>query len=574
MISVESLKCEENGMMANLNDFKIVAQRALSYSKLLTLSNELDDFTRQQIGFYLLVLECVTNEKDPDELVEMIIDDKFCKDYWGKGNEDLGVDAVYIDEENKVIQLFNFKYRRYFKKNDSTKETDVYDASRFLSAVVEEDTKGLNARTKEKVDAVIKCLTSTDVYALELLMVANVNNTFPTSVAINKYKKSLGLRVENITLDKIIPFVSESPKAKRAELMVDSESALTYERNGYSTAKSFLIKISLAELVRITCADDELRVTQITDYSILDNVELEMSLLYENVRGYLGETRFNKNITDTIKDNPSYFFMYNNGITIVAKLVETDYVNAKKKIKIAIDGFQIVNGGQTLRSVYRFCENNFDQEKLAEAEVLVRIYKADNDVLINNIAEYTNSQNAIAPSDLKSVSSLQRQIETFLGEKDILYIRKTGDVGNKKICDLKISMERTAQIIYSANGYPERATNNKRKLFGEYYKEIFPDDLNLEKTEQLIRQYFLIKELYGKTEFDKYDQKYLYIIYMISKIDNNTSKVMKNKINKMIKLLEKTLANFDTESSIAPSRKILRTAFKQEIDKALSQGEV
>lgn len=561
-------------MMANLNDFKIVTQRSLSYSKLLNLSEKLDNFTRQQMGFYLLVLECVTNEKDPDELVEMIIDDKFCKDYWGKGNDDLGVDAVYIDKDNKLIQLFNFKYRKNFKEEDSTKESDVYDASRFLSAVLEEDTRGLSARTKEKVESVVECLASTDIYSIELLMVANVNNGFSISPAINIFKKSLGLKVENITLDKIVPFVSDSPKAKKAELMVDSEAALTYERNGYSTAKSFLIKISLAELVRITCTDEELRVTQITDYAKLDGVELEMSLLYENVRGYLGETRYNKNITDTIVDNPSYFFMFNNGITIVAKSVETDYVNAKKKLKITIDEFQIVNGGQTLRSVYRFCENNFDQEKLAEAEVLVRIYKADKDFLVNDIAEYTNSQNAIAPSDLKSVSSLQRQIETYLGEKDILYIRKTGDVGNKKICDLNISMERTAQIIYSANGYPERAANNKKKLFGEYYKEIFPDNLELEKTEQLIRQYFLIKELYGKTKYAKYDQKYLYIIYMISKIDNNSSEKLNDKVNKMIELLERTLENFDTESNVAQSRKILRTAFKQEIDKALSKREV
>ena len=46
--------------------------------------------------------------------------------------------------------------------------------------------------------------------------------------------------------------------------------------------------------------------------------------------------------------------------------------------------------------------------------------------LKNSIAEYTNSQNAINASDLKSVGLLQRQIETFLDGKEISYIRKAG----------------------------------------------------------------------------------------------------------------------------------------------------
>lgn len=94
-------------------------------------------------------------------------------------------------------------------------------------------------------------------------------------------------------------------------------------------------------------------------------------------------------------------------------------------------------------------------------------------MLKNAIAEYTNSQNQISAYDLKSVDAIQIQIENYLKEHDILYVRKAGDVGEAN-CTYKyrISKEELAQIIYSVQGYPDRVTNMKIKLFTDYYNDI------------------------------------------------------------------------------------------------------
>ena len=52
------------------------------------------------------------------------------------------------------------------------------------------------------------------------------------------------------------------------------------------------------------------------------------------------------------------------------------------------------------------------------------------------------------------------------GEEKILYIRKAGQLGEDDIdYDYRISKEKMAQIIYSVFGYPDRASNQKKRLF-------------------------------------------------------------------------------------------------------------
>lgn len=139
-----------------------------------------------------------------------------------------------------------------------------------------------------------------------------------------------------------------------------------------------------------------------------------------------------------------------------------------------MEGFQIVNVGQTLRTIYAYSKDNFDAEKLKSAEILVRIFQTEeNEGLTNNIAEYTNSQNTISSSDLKSISNFQIKIEIYLGTKGIKYVRKSGDVGDSDLdYTTRVSMEKVAQILYSDMGFPDRAPNQKSQLFDRYYDEI------------------------------------------------------------------------------------------------------
>ena len=393
-------------------------------------------------------------------------------------------------------------------------------------------------------------------------MISNENK--PLDLNRNEIKtfiETYDLKITSITLDEIMEYISDVPDDISSKFLVDVDSVMTFEEESLSSSKSYLVKLPLITLIRITCKDEELRNnTNIEDYGILKGQELYLGLLYDNVRGYLGETKFNKNIIRTIDEDPNKFFMYNNGITITTKNINAKKTNGMKKFSCELQGFQIVNGGQTIRSIYKFLKEEFDDVKLSSAEILVRIFQTEkNYELTNNIAEYTNSQNAVSSINLKSISNIQIELERYLKQEGILYIRKSGDTGIKEENITKrISIEILAQLIYSKMGNPDRATNQKKALFDKYYDEIFSENLNFEEVKDLVEKYFNIQERYKESNFEMTNQKCFYILWI--------SEVYDKLIDQSIQLLEKYLLEYKKEENISNSRKLIQKGFKKYIE--------
>lgn len=409
-------------------------------------------------------------------------------------------------------------------------------------------------------------INSDDIWKIELIIVSNESKSIDLNQPeIISLSKDFDIEIKPIVLDDIIGFLHNRNNEFSAKIIVDKESFLVYEEDTLSSAKSYLIKLSVANLIRITCTDEKQRKNYNYDnLETIKDVRLEMGILYENVRGYLSDSKYNKNIIKTLSDSPQKFFMFNNGITITAKNVKSESKNANKKYQFTLENIQIVNGGQTLRSIYKFKEDDFDEEKLENASVLVRIFKTeDNDDLINEIAEYTNSQNAISDADLKSINKMQIKIEKFLHTQDIDYIRKSGDIGVAQNLTSQISKEKLAQILYSYQGYPDRATNQKKKLFGVYYDDIFGEDvIDYDELLRLIRLYFEIERKY-KDSFDPnevYTSKILYVIYL-QKINDN--------IEENINILETALEEYRKDDEISKARKLIQKRFKEFLDESL-----
>ena len=546
--------------MATINDFKLLNKKALRYAEQLNPKKQWDSSMKKKFGFYFFIIEEVTGIKDIEDIEKCIIDTEFCSIMFDENNNDQGIDAIVINKENRTINMFNFKFRETFKRQSSIKLNDAYDSIKFLTFIATEETNGLTKKTKEYADAIIECFKSdtNDTWEFNLFMVSNENYGLPQdNENIRQLKNEYELNIYSITLDNIVDFMTKRPGDINASLFINSSAALTYEETEISSAKSYLVKMSLIDLIRITCSDPVLRDKyNIEEVKDLELVELELGTLYDNVRGYLGPTKFNKNIIKTLEDEPTKFFMYNNGITMTAKNVTVVPKNGKKRVLIKIDGFQIVNGGQTLRSIYEFKKRDFDEEKLAEACILVRIFKTDeNSALTNCIAEYTNSQNAISAANLKALSSIQIEIEKYLDEENILYVRKAGDTGAEtKKYITRISMEKMAQIIYAKSGYPDRATNQKKALFEKYYDEIFNERLDFVELIKYITEYNEICKRYDAGKYEGYDQKYFYILYLNTKSYD---------INKNIYFIEKQLKLYRANEDISDARKLIQKGFRE-----------
>lgn len=555
----------------NINDFKLVNLYSKKYFEYIKLSNknkEISDINKKRLGFYLLILEAVTGNSDIDELQNSIIDKDYCHIVNEIENDDYGIDAVYIDEDNKKILLFNFKYRETFNKTKGGKESPLLSSTKFLTTLKNNNFNKVTKFTKEKMLEINDKLKSDEIWYIILYLVSNENMSISQdSQLLNSLKENFGMDIETINLEDIVNYISERPEGISCSFLADSDSVLTYEENSLSSSKSYLVKLSIATLIRMTANNDVLRNKHnLESFNELKDSKLNINILYDNVRGYLGDSKFNKNIIKTLKENPNRFFMYNNGITMTAKDVNSVPINGNKKFLFTLKDMQVVNGGQTLRSVYQFKNEDFNEEKLADASILVRIFKTENNSdLTNDIAEYTNSQNTISASDLKSINNLQIKIENYLSQYKIDYVRKSGDVELEKTGFKRITKEKTAQIIYSYKGFPDRATNQKSKLFEKYYDEIFDENnLDFELLYKLIDLYFRIEQEYKSLPYEVFPQKIFYIIYLYKYNQN---------IIDTINLVENSLKEYRKNENISDARKLIQKGFKDKLEEILGLNQ-
>ncbi|MDN7227869.1 AIPR family protein [Planococcus sp. N064] len=134
-------------------------------------------------------------------------------------------------------------------------------------------------------------------------------------------------------------------------------------------------------------------------------------LLEQNVRTFLQfRGNVNKGIKNTISGAPSDFFAFNNGITATASKAE---MKGNKITKL--DNFQIVNGGQTVSSIYAAKKN----EKLDVSQVVVQMKLSVIDggdthsEFVSKVAEYANTQNKVNKSDFFSNSPFHKDMKSY-----------------------------------------------------------------------------------------------------------------------------------------------------------------
>lgn len=561
--------------MASINDFKLVNEKSKKYfdlfAKLMDTSFEnLTEIQRTRYGFYFFMLENVCDIKDVLDTCDLITDTDFNKEIFGETFEDYGIDAIYIDNDNRIINLFNFKFREKFNKDKSQSINETVISTKFINALVNENLNHLDNKLKKYAQLIVDNLNSNEVWEWKLYIVSNEN------VELNKNEPSLkqleqlyDLEIIPLGLNNIKELMSIRPEPINAKLIVEKDAIMSFSESSISSSKSYILRLPLNELIRISVRNKETRMNYgIEDYTSLSKEELEFSVLFDNVRGFVLNSKYNDNIEKTLISNPTKFFMYNNGITITANDVLAEPVNAGKKVILTINNFQVLNGGQSLRTIHNFNKKSATNilENLANSEILVRVFKTTSDLgLINKIAEYTNSQNAISSIDLKSLSSEQIEIEQFLDVNNIIYARKNGDTGisSNKSYDYKISMERLGQILFSINGFPEKASNQKKDIFEKYYESIFSSEsLDLNNLPTHIRNYFTIKHKYDTNSkgYLSSDQKIFYITYI--------NQYLKEPIDKQIELFEELISSFEPEGNknIADSRKLIQLKFREYVE--------
>lgn len=561
----------------SINDFKLLNIKCQKYFDLFSKTNAftnpvIDTKLQQRFGFYLFMLESLCNEKDIDKISNYITDTEYNTYLTGDRYDDHGIDAFFIDEENKEIKLFNFKFREKFKSEQKQSFNEAFISTKLVNCIMNESITGLDGKLKLYVQSVNEMLNGNDVWKLSLYMISNEMVPIEhDESAIQQLKSFYDMEVISICLPHIASIMSIRPAPINAELIIDNDALMSYSESSISTSKSYVVRLNAADVIRITCRNVDLRLDHNCEsIEQLAEEKIDFSVLFDNVRGLVQRSRYNGGIAKTLREEPGKFFMYNNGLTIVANDIKAYPVNGNRKVRISLTGIQVLNGGQTLRTLHDFnaTDKSHITEFLSKSEILVRIFNASSSETANKIAEYTNSQNSISNVDLKSLSTLQIQLEQLLDAHDIIYSRKSGDTGmdDKKEYRYKISMEQFGQILFAIQGFPEKSSNQKQHIFGKYYDEIFSEaNFNLSEAPEIIDCYFNVKKTYSLStdSIQKIEQKIFYILYM-HKIRSDLN------YEQCINLLEKALKSFDTTNvNLTDARKMIQVRFKDHLNSIL-----
>jgi len=140
-------------------------------------------------------------------------------------------------------------------------------------------------------------------------------------------------------------------------------------------------------------------------------------ILEQNVRAFLGEGRkVNRGIRDTLRERPSMFFAFNNGLTATVSDLELGISSGGATVITTATDFQVVNGGQTTASLYWAWKSGLDLSDVSVQMKLSRLPSDGFEDAVHDIARYANAQNAVSASDLfaghpyfKRLEGLSRQ---------------------------------------------------------------------------------------------------------------------------------------------------------------------
>lgn len=127
-----------------------------------------------------------------------------------------------------------------------------------------------------------------------------------------------------------------------------------------------------------------------------------------NIRDYLGsrstDSNINNGIRRTIENDPSNFWVFNNGLTILTHSFSVD----DDKNKLFFSGLSIVNGAQTTGAIGSL---NKLPDKEAKVQARFVATTSGDQELIHKIIQFNNSQNKVEASDFRSTDKFQKRLK-------------------------------------------------------------------------------------------------------------------------------------------------------------------
>lgn len=408
----------------------------LDYPALLdTIKTELASGRTESHAFLLWFL------KNYYRLDEMDATDAVCD-----GPDDKGIDGIYVDQNLETVHVFQCKLVQNPAK--SLGDTQLKE---FVGSLAQlEDPKRLTE---------IASTTSNNELA-NILKSENVATRISDGYTIS------GVFVTNIMRDRN---ATEYLEAQERLTLYDKKALGTlYVPAGPTEPIGKPIAFDVFGYECIQCNVGEARAVfaplKATDLVNLDGIASN-ELFAWNVRGSLGRTKVNKDIANSIqnKDEHKEFLLFHNGLTLLCKNMryESD--------KIYVSGYSVVNGCQSLTSLYENRSKVTDDLRL-----MARIIELPpGNALADKITHHSNNQNPINARDLQANSTIQRRLQNEFRQhyKDEVFYRIKR--GEEDQAALNVDNDEVGRLLLAFDLKEPWTCHQSYKVLDELHGKIF-----------------------------------------------------------------------------------------------------
>lgn len=343
--------------------------------------------------------------------------------------KDYGIDAYECFEDTKEVYLIQNKYY-----SESTAITADYVENDFLCRSIGALENGTFKRSTELQSFFNKYKDDSDFTVYLQLFVTNNIHSSEADEYIKKFNLDHPKYIAKIFyLDDIEERYYNEVKENKKNLTVSISSInngtiLNINNAAYKLANVIDAKYVFTPVVSVF----KMYEAAIKDgYPIFD----------KNIREYLGNRGVNKNIYNTLinQEDRKNFFYYNNGITIICDKIDSPITkaqaNSNLSVSFNIHNPQIVNGCQTVNSIYEVLKNINPSELYSQFKdtfVMLKILQIDRksddqQVLYRNIVKFNNSQNSIDEKTFVSNNGIFSRLQTEFENKGFLLLIKQSD---------------------------------------------------------------------------------------------------------------------------------------------------
>lgn len=408
-----------------------------------------DDERKVSAAFVLLAVKTFLDLSE-EEAFETLVE----------GSADFGVDAIDltpVHDGEFTVTLVQAKYKRDLEGRANFPESGVAKMVRAVGTLFDPDKAvSLNPRLEARVEEIRSLVRDGHLPRVQVVL-ANNGLSWATDGQQAIDRAALGSQVTwtHVNHDSIVAIL-QSTKPVDTTLRLTGKALL----EGFEFRRVLVGKIPVGELAQLFDEHGD-------------------RLLERNIRRYLGlqGNRVNEGIAQTLRDpeEQKNFYFYNNGITVVCTQFQHNALQGENW-QVKISGMQVINGGQTCRTI----QHVLGTEKLQapNAEVLIRIYELPRgeEDLVRTVTYATNSQNPVDLRDLRSNDDKQKKIELSIAKLGYTYRRQRSENGTGRS---ELTTATVAEAVLAVwRECPHQAKFRSGEHFGNLYEKIFDETLN------------------------------------------------------------------------------------------------